>query len=45
MFVGYTILLSILWSVFVSLVLYVIHVKITAASTYWGLLALCAHLH
>ena len=41
---GYTILLSTLWSVFVSVTLYIMHITITAASTYWGLLGLCAGL-
>ena len=37
-------LLSVLWSVFASLALCVLHFLITAESTYWCLLAVCAGL-
>lgn len=43
-FYGYATILSVLWSVFISLVLYMLGVPITAANTYWGLLAVCAVL-
>lgn len=43
-FVGYAALLSVLSSAFISLALYMLHIPITAASTYWSLLGLCAVL-
>lgn len=43
-FVGYATLLSVLWSAFVSLALYILHILITATSTYFGMLAVCAVL-
>lgn len=43
-FTCFAALLSVLWSAFASLALYVLHVLITATSTYWCLLAVCAIL-
>jgi hypothetical protein len=43
-FVCLAALLSVIWSAFVSLALYVLKVLITADSTYWGLLIVCAVL-
>jgi hypothetical protein len=44
MFVCYTALLSVAWSAFASLALYVLHVLITADSTFWCLLAISTAL-
>jgi hypothetical protein len=44
MFVCYTALLSVAWSAFASLVLYVFHVLITADSTFWCLLTISTAL-
>jgi len=43
-FACYAVLLSAIWSAFVSLGLYVLNVRITAESTYWGLLVISAAL-
>jgi hypothetical protein len=43
-FAGYAALLSVVWSAFASLALYVLGVLITAASTFWCLLAVSAVL-
>lgn len=43
-FMGYVVTLSLVWLGFTSLALYVLHILITAASTYWALLVVCAIL-
>lgn len=44
LFLGYAAMLSVLLSVFASLALYAAHIRITAASTYFVMLGLCAVL-
>jgi hypothetical protein len=44
LFAGYAVLLSVVWSVFASLALYMLKVLITAESTYWCLLVVSALL-
>jgi Protein of unknown function (DUF1616) len=43
-FMGYAVMLSVVWLGFASLALYVLHILITARSTYWALLVVCAIL-
>lgn len=43
-FIGYAALLSVLWLAFTSLALYMLHILITAASTYCSMLGLCTIL-
>jgi hypothetical protein len=40
----FAVLLSVLWSVFASLILYALHIRITLDSSYWCLLAVCGAL-
>ena len=43
-FMGYAVMLSVVWLGFASLALYVLHILIAARSTYWALLVVCAIL-